>query len=178
MWRRFKRRFPRLLHTDYWTRFRAGGWWSNIFGNRRSEVSGSAAQWGHDRRWHRTSWELRIEALETRALLAAFTPGDLVVLRVGDGVTTYGSTGTGGANGTVAAAAFFDEYTPGGQFVQTIALPTAVSGSNLRVVEALTGTSEGGLTRSANGQYLVFTGFDAAPATTNIAAARPEPFYA
>jgi hypothetical protein len=87
---------------------------------------------------------------------AAFTPGDLIVSRVGDG---------GAALSTAAAALFLDEYTPGGTLVQTIAMPTAVSGSQLALTIQGTATSEGFLQLSANGQYLTLAGYNAAPAT-------------
>jgi PEP-CTERM motif len=56
---------------------------------------------------------------------------------------------------------FLDEYTPGGSLVQTIALPTAVSGSNLRLTIQGTATSEGFLQLSADQQYLTLVGYDA-----------------
>jgi hypothetical protein len=87
----------------------------------------------------------------------AFTPGDVVVSRVGDGVATLTSAAT---------ALFLDEYTPSGTFVQTVALPTTVNGSNLRLTRQGTATSEGFLQLSANGQYLTLAGYDAALATT------------
>jgi uncharacterized repeat protein (TIGR01451 family) len=90
---------------------------------------------------------------------AAFTPGNLVVYRVGTG---------SGALGTSAAAVFLDEYTPGGTLVQTIAMPTAVAGSNKRLTAAGSSTSEGLLTRSADGQYLVLAGYDADVGTANV----------
>jgi hypothetical protein len=52
---------------------------------------------------------------------SSFTQGNLVVVRIGDGIATPTNAST---------AVFLDEYTPAGAFVQTIALPTAVSGSN------------------------------------------------
>src|SRR5262245_17262785 len=90
---------------------------------------------------------------------AAFTPGNLVVYRVGDGPAALASSGT---------AVFLDEYTTAGVLVQTIAVPTATVGSQRRLVCSGTATSEGFLTRSADGQYVVFTGYDAALATASI----------
>jgi hypothetical protein len=93
------------------------------------------------------------EAMEARVLLSAnpFTPGDIVVYRVG--------TGTG-ALGSSATAVFLDEYTPGGALVQSIAMPTTAS-------EALTagGTaaSEGQITLSPDGSTLAITGYDVVP---------------
>ncbi len=91
---------------------------------------------------------------------AAFTAGNLVVYRVGTGSGTLG---------TSAAAVFLDEYTPSGTLVQTIAMPTAVSGSNRRLTAAGSSTSEGFLTRSADGQYIVLAGYDADVGTATVA---------
>ncbi len=90
---------------------------------------------------------------------AAFTPGNLVIYRVGDGVAALGSTAT---------AVFLDEYTTAGIFVQSIALPTTVSGANRILTASGTATSEGLLTRSVNGNYLILTGYNAALATASI----------
>ena len=51
---------------------------------------------------------------------AGFTPGDIVVERVGNG---------GAALSSASQAVFLNEYTPTGTLVQSIALPTAVSGA-------------------------------------------------
>jgi uncharacterized protein len=91
---------------------------------------------------------------------AAFTPGNLVIYRVGDG---------SGVLGTAATAVFLDEYTTSGSFVQTIALPTAVSGANKRLTAVGNATSEGLLTRSVDNQYLLLTGYDAAVGTASLA---------
>ncbi len=98
---------------------------------------------------------LALQPLESRDAPAAFTPGNLLVYRVGtgSGLTTKGT------------AVFLDEYaTAAGQSapVQSLALPTAVSGANKRLVASGTGTAEGMMTRSADGKYLVLAGYDAA----------------
>jgi len=90
-----------------------------------------------------------------------FTPGNLVVYRVGDGAAALSGN---------AAAVFLDEYRPNGTLVQSIPMPTAASGSGNRALTASgTATSEGELTRSVDGQYLVAAGYNAAPATTGVA---------
>lgn len=91
---------------------------------------------------------------------APFTPGNLVVYRVGDGSTSLTSAAT---------AVFLDEFTPAGSLVQSVPLPTTVSGSNLRLTAAGSSTAEGQLTRSVDGQYLIATGYDAATGTASIA---------
>jgi hypothetical protein len=83
-------------------------------------------------------------------LAAAFTPGDLVIYRVGDGTGTLVNTGN---------AVFLDEYTPAGVLVQSIALPT--SGTNALIASG-TATSEGLLNLSPDGQFLALTGYNTA----------------
>lgn len=91
---------------------------------------------------------------------AQFTPGNLVVLRVGDGAAALNST---------AQRVFLDEYTPAGALVQSIAMPTTLDGNNRRFALSGTATSEGTLTRSADGRYLTLGGYDADPGTASIA---------
>jgi hypothetical protein len=94
------------------------------------------------------------------AQAAAITPGDLVVYRVGTGVAGLTSA---------ANQVFLDEYTTSGTLVQSIAMPTSVSGSNKILTASGTATSEGGLTISPNGQYLALTGYNAALGTATVA---------
>lgn len=88
-----------------------------------------------------------------------FTSGNLVVLRVGDGNTALSSA---------AQATFLDEYTPGGVLVQSVPMPTTVSGANRRVTMNGTAASEGQLGRSTDGRYLTFAGYDADVGTAAI----------
>ena len=92
---------------------------------------------------------------------APFTPGNIVVARVGDGTTLLSAN---------AAAVFLDEYTPAGVLVQTIDLPTSVSATNRILTASGNSTSELNMTRSTDGHYLVLTGYSAAPGTTAVAA--------
>ncbi len=82
-----------------------------------------------------------------------FAPGNLVVLRVGNGVDSLVSSGN---------PVFLDEYTPAGALVQSVALPTESAGANKRLILNGTATSEGMLQRSPNGLYLTVTGYDTA----------------
>jgi hypothetical protein len=92
--------------------------------------------------------------LLTSSLAAApFTAGNLVLYRVGDGSAALVSGGT---------AVFLDEYTPAGVFVQSVAMPTGVGG----LVASGTATTEGFLSRSEDGRYLVVPGYSAALGTT------------
>ncbi len=93
---------------------------------------------------------LTAKTLEVRA--APFVPGNLVVVRVGDGSATLSSAAT---------PVFLLEYTLSGTLVQTIPLPTTISGNHRRLTLSGTATSEGHLTLSANGQYLTMVGYDA-----------------
>lgn len=86
------------------------------------------------------------------SVLAAFGSGNLVVLRVGDGVN-YGNR---------MAPVFLDEYTTTGQLVQTITIPTVddPATGNQGLTLPSTRYSTGMLALSADGQYLTFGGWD------------------
>jgi hypothetical protein len=90
---------------------------------------------------------------------AALTPGDVVVYRVGTG---------SGALSSAAFPVFLNEYEPNGTLVESIALPTSTSGSNKPLLASGSGSSEGLLTLSANGEYLLAPGYDAAVGTAKI----------
>jgi hypothetical protein len=101
-----------------------------------------------------------VAALLTASLSAAqaqFTAGDLVVLQEGTGSAALTSTGT---------AVFLDQYSTSGTFVNNFSIPS--SGSTA-LVNSGTATSEGALTLSANGQYLVLAGYNVAAGTTGVA---------
>ena len=89
----------------------------------------------------------------------AFTAGNIVVLRVGDGST---------APSSAATAVFLDEYTTSGTLVQSVAVPTSLNGSNHALTLSGTAGSEGALVLSVNGQYLSFAGYDAAPGLAKV----------
>ena len=95
-----------------------------------------------------------VAALTTAATAAPFTPGNLVVYRIGDGLAPLNSNATG---------VFLDEYTPSGTFVQSIAMPTADSGSNRPLTGQGTSNSEGLLSLSPDRTFLGLTGYAAAP---------------
>ena len=94
------------------------------------------------------------------AAAAQIAPGNLVVLRVGTGAAPLTNAGT---------QCFLDEYTPAGAFVQTVPLPTVLNGLQQPFVCSGTATSEGGLTQSVDGRFLVAMGYGAAPGTASIA---------
>ncbi len=89
-----------------------------------------------------------------------FTAGNLVVLRVGDG---------SGALTNASTAVFLDEYTTAGSSVGSTAMPTVASGGNAPFANSGSATSEGNMTRSADGRYLVLAGYGAVPGVSGIA---------
>jgi hypothetical protein len=90
---------------------------------------------------------------------SGFTAGDIVVYRVGDGSSSLSGAGT---------PVFLDEYSPSGSLISSVALPTTGSGSNKPLVASGSATSEGGLTLSADGRYLVATGYDTAVGASGV----------
>jgi len=98
------------------------------------------------------------------AKAADFTLGNLVVVRVGDGSTTLSSS---------AAAVSLLEYSTAGLLIQTLALPTAASGSDQALTLQGSATSEGFLKRSTDGNYLTLAGYGTAPGTASPSAATP-----
>ena len=88
---------------------------------------------------------------------AQFTAGNLVVLRDGTGSSALTSAGT---------AIFLDQYTTSGTFVNSLAVPSTGASA---LVNSGTAGSEGALNLSANGQYLVIAGYNAAAGTASIA---------
>ncbi len=93
-------------------------------------------------------------------MFANFGLGNLVAVRVGDGTGSLSST---------AAPVFLDEFSPAGSAIQSIALPTAVSGSNHMLTLGGSSVGEGALNLSSNGKYLTLAGYDAEPGTANVA---------
>jgi hypothetical protein len=87
----------------------------------------------------------------TNTILAQnFSSGSLTLLRVGNGTSAINNT---------SAPVFLDEYSTNGNLIQTIAIPNSISSPHKLV---LTGNSinQGFITRSSNGQYIVFGGYD------------------
>jgi hypothetical protein len=79
---------------------------------------------------------------------AQYTPGNLVVVQVGDGAVSSSNTAT----------TMLLEYTPSGVLQSTIRLNAV--GSN-KLTNTANGNSEGMMTLSADGRYLLTTGYDA-----------------
>ena len=106
-------------------------------------------------------------SLDIETAQQAFTPGNLAVVRRGDGTTTLGNSAT---------LTFVDEYTTAGALVQSIALPNADNGTIAHIL-GISGTSSnaGNITRSANGQFLTLGGEDAPIGTSSIGSTNAGP---
>src|ERR1700753_2540980 len=83
-------------------------------------------------------------------LVQPFTPGNLVIYRVGNGSSAPTSAST---------PVFLDEYTTAGALVQSVPMPTNGVGTQNPLTASGTATSEGLLNRSVDGRYLIFTGY-------------------
>lgn len=86
------------------------------------------------------------------------TSGNLIVVRIGDGVTALGGT---------ASAVFFDEYKPDGTFVQSVPLRTSIDGVNKRLTLSGDKADEGYITLSPDREKIALFGYDCDPGTTN-----------
>src|SRR5262245_48524247 len=85
------------------------------------------------------------------AMGAPFTPGNLIIYRVGDGTGSLVNTGN---------AIFLDEYTTSGTLVQSVNVTSQAAGGAF--MASGTATSEGMLTLSGNGQFIALTGYNSA----------------
>ena len=92
---------------------------------------------------------LACTAVVDRANAAPFTAGNLAI---------YRSDVIAGSDSP--AAVFIDEYTPAGGLVQSLALPTAASGTQRALISQDDAELEGMLNRSTDGQYLLLSGYD------------------
>src|ERR1044072_5811019 len=94
---------------------------------------------------------------------AQFTPGNIVVYRIGEGTGASTSLGTNDAS-----PVFLDEYTPSGTLVRTVTIPVTDAGANKALTASSTDAFAGSgmLNRSTDGQYLTFTGYNAPLGTT------------
>jgi len=90
--------------------------------------------------------------LTSTAAAQFFTPGNAVVLRVGDPTITLGSH---------AAPIFLDEWnTTTNTLVQSVQIPNSSTGAMPSVTQRGYSSSEGCLTLSADGRYLIVVGYD------------------
>src|SRR6476661_1873653 len=111
----------------------------------------------------KTRKTLSVAALMAAAITGAqaqFTTGNLVVLQ-------EGVTGGGTALTSAGTAIYLDQFTTGGVLVGSpLAIPSTGSSA---LVNSGSATSEGALNRSADGQYLVFAGYNAPAGTAGVA---------
>jgi hypothetical protein len=90
---------------------------------------------------------------------ADFTPGNLVVSVIGDGVTTVGTT---------AVPITLRQFTPAGVVAGTdVPLPAVDSGPNYAIAGSVTNTTFGFLRRSQDQRYLTMAGVNAAAGATD-----------
>jgi hypothetical protein len=80
---------------------------------------------------------------------AQFLPGNLALVRLGDGTQTLGNTGN---------TVFIDQYTPLGGLVNSLQIPD--SGSSALIMSG-NATSEGALSLSGDGRFLTIAGYNA-----------------
>ena len=83
---------------------------------------------------------------------SGFTAGNIVVCRIGDGSKTLSGN---------AFPVFLDEYTSSGTLVQSVALPTGISGSNLPLTLSGNAPTECQISRSPDGKFIVVPGYAA-----------------
>ncbi len=96
-------------------------------------------------------------------IATSFTSGGLAVERVGDGSAALSSAGT---------PVFIQEYATSGDLLQTIAMPQALTrptGSPFNLLDSGSATSNGQLTRSADGRFLCIPGYNGIPGEAGIA---------
>jgi hypothetical protein len=95
-----------------------------------------------------------VEPLETRELLAVFTPGNLIILQAGDGTP-----------GQTTGALFLNEFTTSGTPIQSVALPNTQTvggpGNQPITIDLSSAAGNGQLNRSYDGSVLSFAGLDA-----------------
>lgn len=112
----------------------------------------------------RRGFKPAVECLEVREVPAAFTPGNLVVMRIGTGA---------GALSSAALPGFLEEYRIDGTGIQwgNSAIPLATTDGlrDRRITFAGNAIGEGSLQRSADGQFLTVVGYAADLGTSNVA---------
>jgi hypothetical protein len=126
----------------------------------RMDACRSLTRWSHQLLIALTVGALAIAfAAAASAGAASLAPGDVVVYRVGTGSGSLSSS---------AFPVFLNEYDPSGNLVESVALPTTSSGANKPLLASGSGSSEGLLTLSANGQYLIESGYDTSVGTAKV----------
>ena len=88
--------------------------------------------------------------IQTGATNVAFTAGNIAVVRAGDGIEDLSTSGL---------PIFLDEYTTNGTLVQSIPLPRTSYSGNFPFTFSGTARTEGGLSLTADGRYLLAVGY-------------------
>jgi hypothetical protein len=92
-------------------------------------------------------------AMGTSALAAAFTKGNIVVYRIGDGTAQLTNIGS---------IVYLDEYTTNtGTLVQSVLMPTNFFGAYYPLIANGSASAEGEMSLSADGRFLVVPGYGA-----------------
>ena len=94
-----------------------------------------------------------------------FTPGDLIVYRVGNASTPAGTSS--------AAPVYLDEYTPSGTLVQSIALPSTTS-TGLALTDSGKASSDGMLSLDPDGSQIALFGYDVSAGTASATSSTTE----
>jgi PEP-CTERM motif len=98
-----------------------------------------------------------LSSLALAAQAQLFDDGNLVVFQVGDGSGSLTSS---------SAPDYLDQYTTGGTFLNSLAIPST---GFSELVTSGSASSEGQLTLSANDEYLVFAGYNTGVGVTKVA---------
>ena len=114
------------------------------------------------RRRNRSDRALKIENLEPRQMLAAnpFTPGDVVVYRVGDSTTPAGNS--------AATTVYLDEYTPTGTLVQSVELSNSSANGAIAFTDSGKAGSAGQISLSPDGKEIAMFGYNANVGTASV----------
>ncbi|GEM_PF-5271973 len=99
---------------------------------------------------------------------ANFTPGNVVVYRVGDGVILINKSTT------TSAPVFLDEYDIAGTLIQSVAMRTTTSGAQQSLLAGFNASTEGLISLSQDERYIIVPGYngnvgDAKPSTAAVA---------
>ncbi|MBL9007198.1 MAG: hypothetical protein JNJ46_23275 [Myxococcales bacterium] len=103
-----------------------------------------------------------LQDMATPDLMPAPPPTEFYVVRVGDGAVALSSAAT-------ALSLERRKLADGSMVGAALALPTSGSGAQRAITLGGSSISEGSLSRSADGRYLLLAGYDAAPGTAAVA---------
>ncbi|HEX4083880.1 MAG TPA: PEP-CTERM sorting domain-containing protein [Chthoniobacteraceae bacterium] len=99
-----------------------------------------------------------LAGISSAAFASAFTSGDIVVYETESSSTLS----------SAATAVDLSEFSTTGSLVESLAMPTADSGTTHSLTDSGSAGSDGLLTLSPNGEYLTLAGYDASVGTTGV----------